>query len=72
MLNLIALAVNLLLIIMIFLKKTNENIGLSNSKLEDDLLSPGNSTENSLNLIIASFALISVLLAIRLNFLVLN
>ncbi len=72
MLNLIALAVNLLFIIMIFLKKTNENIGLGNSKLEDDLLSPGNSTENVLNLIIASFVLISVLLAMRLNFLALN
>lgn len=70
MLNLIAVIVNLSIVLLILSKVPKENMGLvnANTKLETNVLSPVTSTENSLNLIIASCILISLLLALKLNF----
>ena len=68
MLKLIGLVTSVLLIIVIFLRTPQENIGLSSLTNKSELLGSPSSAERSLNILTAFGILIYFGVAIKLNF----
>jgi preprotein translocase subunit SecG len=68
MLKLIGFFISILLIIVIFLRTPQENVGLSSFATKSDLLGSPSSAERSLNILTAFGILIYLGIAIKLNF----
>ena len=68
MLKLIGFLISILLIIVIFLRMPQENVGLSSFATKSDLLGSPSSAERSLNILTALGILIYFGIAIKLNF----
>ena len=68
MLKLIGFFISVLLIIVIFLRMPQENVGLSSFATKSDLLGSPSSAERSLNILTAFGILIYFGIAIKLNF----
>ena len=67
MLKLVGFIVNLLLIIIIFLRIPQENVGLSSFATKSDILGSPSSAERSLNILTSIAILIYFGIAIQLN-----
>jgi preprotein translocase subunit SecG len=68
MLKLIGFFISILLIIVIFLRTPQENVGLSSFATKSDLLGSPSSAERLLNILTAFGILIYLGIAIKLNF----
>lgn len=68
MLKSIGFIVSILLIIIIFLRMPQENVGLSSFATKSDLLGSPSSAERSLNILTAIGILIYLGIALKLNF----
>nr|UQS76244.1 preprotein-translocase subunit g [Haslea ostrearia]WAJ48285.1 hypothetical protein DMDDKFKA_00078 [Haslea ostrearia] len=68
MLKAIGFIISILLIIIIFLRMPQENVGLSSFATKSDLLGSPSSAERSLNIITAFGILVYLLVALQLNF----
>lgn len=68
MLKSIGFIVSILLIIIIFLRMPQENVGLSSFATKSDLLGSPSSAERSLNILTAIGILIYLGIALQLNF----
>jgi preprotein translocase subunit SecG len=68
MLKLIGFFISILLIIVIFLRTPQENVGLSSFATKTELLGSPSSAERSLNILTAFGILIYFAIAIKINF----
>lgn len=68
MLKSIGFIINILLIIIIFLRVPQESVGLSSFATKSDLLGSPSSAQRSLNILTGFGILIYFLIAIKLNF----
>lgn len=68
MLKPIGFIISILLIIIIFLRMPQENVGLSSFATKSDLLGSPSSAERSLNILTAIGIFIYVAIAVQLNF----
>nr|YP_010517066.1 preprotein-translocase subunit g [Haslea karadagensis]UXN44848.1 preprotein-translocase subunit g [Haslea karadagensis]UXN44979.1 preprotein-translocase subunit g [Haslea karadagensis]UXN45110.1 preprotein-translocase subunit g [Haslea karadagensis] len=68
MLKIIGFIISILLIIIIFLRMPQENVGLSSFATKSDLLGSPSSAERSLNVLTAFGILIYLVIALQLNF----
>nr|QUS63660.1 hypothetical chloroplast RF47 [Haslea silbo]QUS63864.1 hypothetical chloroplast RF47 [Haslea silbo] len=68
MLKTIGFIISILLIIIIFLRMPQENVGLSSFATKSDLLGSPSSAERSLNILTAFGILVYLVIALQLNF----
>nr|YP_010516935.1 preprotein-translocase subunit g [Haslea provincialis]UXN44717.1 preprotein-translocase subunit g [Haslea provincialis] len=68
MLKVIGFIISILLIIIIFLRTPQENVGLSSFATKSDLLGSPSSAERSLNILTAFGILVYLVIALQLNF----
>nr|YP_009687894.1 preprotein-translocase subunit g [Haslea nusantara]QDX17567.1 preprotein-translocase subunit g [Haslea nusantara] len=68
MLKAIGFVISILLIIIIFLRMPQENVGLSSFATKSDILGSPSSAERSLNILTAFGILVYLAIALQLNF----